>query len=74
MAGIYVLDPVSMVAPSVFLHLPSSPNVPGKNMWMIVFCLFPPMTLDGGAEWNDLFGGSVIRRKCMDWYSGTLPP
>jgi hypothetical protein len=44
-AGIYILGPVSMLAPSVFLHVPSSPIVSGENTWLFLFCLFPPMTL-----------------------------
>lgn len=44
LAGIYILGPVAMLAPSVFLHAPSSANVPGENTWMFLFCLFPPMT------------------------------
>lgn len=45
LAGIYILGPVSMLAPVVFLHVASSPKVPGENIWTLLFCLFPPMTL-----------------------------
>jgi hypothetical protein len=55
LAGIYVLGPVSMLAPSAFLHVPSSPNVPGENIWMLLFCLFPPMTL-----WMALLNGMIF--------------
>ena len=55
LAGIYILGPVSMMAPSVFLHDPSSPNVPGENTWMFLFCLFPPMTL-----WMALLNGMLF--------------
>jgi hypothetical protein len=55
LAGIYILGPVSMVAPSVFLHVPSSPNVPGENIWMFLFCVFPPMTL-----WMAVLNGMIF--------------
>jgi hypothetical protein len=55
LTGIYILGPVSMLAPSVFLHVPSSPNIPGENMWMILFCLFPPMTL-----WMAVLNGMIL--------------
>jgi hypothetical protein len=54
LAGIYILGPVSMLAPSLFLHVPSSPNVPGESTWMLLFCLFPPMTL-----WIALLNGMI---------------
>jgi hypothetical protein len=55
LVGIYILGPVSMLAPSVFLHVSSSPNVPGENTWMFLFCLFPPMTL-----WLALLNGMIV--------------
>ena len=55
LAGIYILGPVSMLAPSVFLHVPSSPNVPGEGAWMFFFCLFPPMTL-----WMTVLNGMIF--------------
>jgi hypothetical protein len=55
LAGIYVLGPISMLAPSVLLHVPSSPIVPGEKTWMIVFCLFPPMTL-----WMAVLNGMIF--------------
>ena len=55
LAGIYILGPVSMLAPSVFLHVPSSPNIPGENTWTFLFCLFPPMTL-----WMALLNGMLF--------------
>src|SRR5947209_1821697 len=45
LAGIYILGPVSMISPSLFIHGTSSSNVPGENTWIILFCFFPPMTL-----------------------------
>jgi hypothetical protein len=55
LAGIYILGPVSMLAPSVFLHASSSANVPGENTWMFLFCLFPPMTL-----WMAVLNGMIF--------------
>jgi hypothetical protein len=55
LAGIYILGPVSMLAPSEFLHTPSSPNVPGENIWLLFFCLLPPMTL-----WLALLNGMIF--------------
>lgn len=55
LAGIYILGPVSMLAPSVFLHAPSSANVPGENTWMFLFCLFSPMTL-----WMAVLNGMIF--------------
>jgi hypothetical protein len=55
LAGIYILGPISMLAPSIFLHVPSSPNVAGGNTWMFLFCLFPPMTL-----WMALLNGMLL--------------
>lgn len=54
-AGIYILGPVSMLAPSVFLHAQSSVNVPGENTWMFLFCLFPPMTV-----WMAVLNGMIF--------------
>jgi|SRR5580692_9077763 hypothetical protein len=55
LAGIYILGPVSMLAPSVFLHVPSSLNIPGENAWKFLFCLFPPMTL-----WMAVLNGMIF--------------
>lgn len=55
LAGIYILGPISMLAPSVFLDGPSSPDVPGENAWVFLFCLFPPMTL-----WMAVLNGMII--------------
>jgi len=55
LAGIYILGPVSMLAPSIFLHVPSSPNIAGENTWMFLFCLFPPMTL-----WMAVLNGTIF--------------
>jgi hypothetical protein len=55
LAGIYILGPVSMLTPSVLVHVPSSPNIPGENLWMVLFCLFPPMTL-----WMAVLNGMIF--------------
>ena len=55
LAGIYILGPVSMLAPSVLLHVPSSPNIPGESTWILLFCLFPPMTL-----WMAVLNGMIF--------------
>ncbi len=55
LAGIWVLGPVSMVLPSVFLRAPLSPNIPGEKTWTILFCLFPPMTL-----WMAVLNGMIF--------------
>jgi hypothetical protein len=55
LAGIYILGPVSMLAPSIFLHVPSSPNIAGENTWTFLFCLFPPMTL-----WMAVLNGTIF--------------
>ena len=55
LAGIYILGPVSMLAPSLLLHAPAAPNVPGENVWLILFCLFPPMTL-----WMAVLNGMIF--------------
>lgn len=55
LAGIYILGPVSMLVPSVFLRVPASPNVPGEKAWMFLFGLFPPMTL-----WLAVLNGMIF--------------
>ena len=55
LSGIYVLGPISTMAPSVFLHAPSSPSTPGGNFWVVLICLFPPMTL-----WISLLNGMLF--------------
>jgi hypothetical protein len=55
LAGIWVLGPVSMLLPSVFFQALSSPNIPGERTWMILFCLFPPMTL-----WMAVLNGMIF--------------
>jgi hypothetical protein len=45
LAGIYILGPTAMLAPSAFFYGPSSPSMPGDNLWLLLFCLFPPTTL-----------------------------
>ena len=53
LAGIYVLGPISMLAPSAFVH--ASTSIPGERVWMLLFCLFPPMTL-----WMALLNGMIF--------------
>ena len=55
LTGIYILGPVSMLVPSVFLRVQASSNVPGEKAWMFLFCLFPPMTL-----WLALLNGMIF--------------
>jgi hypothetical protein len=55
LTGIYILGPISMLAPSLFLHAPSSVSIPGEKFWMLLFCLFPPMTL-----WMALLNGMIF--------------
>jgi hypothetical protein len=45
LVGIYILGPASMLVPSLLLHGAASVNVPGEKLWLLAFCLFPPMTL-----------------------------
>ena len=45
LVGVYVLGPISMLAPSVFFHTSNAAIVPGENVWLVLFCLFPPITL-----------------------------
>lgn len=44
-----------MLAPSLILHVPSSPWIPGESLWMVLFCLFPPMTL-----WMAVLNGMIF--------------
>ncbi len=55
LAGIYILGPISMLAPSLFVHAPSAVSIPGEKTWMLLFCLFPPMTL-----WIALLNGMIF--------------
>jgi hypothetical protein len=55
LAGIYILGPTSMLAPSAFFYGPSSPSIPGENLWLLLVCLFPPMTL-----WLALLNGMIF--------------
>ena len=55
LAGVYILGPVSMLAPSVLLHVPSSPSIPGESIWLLFFCLLPPLTL-----WFALLNGMIF--------------
>lgn len=54
LAGIYALGPVSMLIPSQFINAPSAASVPGEWAWVLLFCLFPPMTL-----WLALLNGMI---------------
>lgn len=55
LTGIYLLGPISMLAPSAFVHNHSSASVPGGKIWLVLFCLFPPMTL-----WISLLTGMIF--------------
>jgi hypothetical protein len=43
--GIYVLGPVSMFTPSLLGLATGTATTPGDKLWILAFCLFPPMTL-----------------------------
>lgn len=45
LAGIYILGPVLMFAPSALIRLPSSPDIPLSILFIVLICIFPPMTL-----------------------------
>lgn len=53
--GIYTLGPISMIAPSFFLHAPSSISIPGEKILLVAICLFPPMTL-----WMAMLNGMIF--------------
>lgn len=55
LAGIYILGPVSMLAPFVFAKVPSSPSGLGGNLIIVLLCLFPPTTL-----WFSLLNGTLF--------------
>lgn len=55
LAGIYILGPVSMLAPSAFVRIPSSPAGSGGNLILVLLCLFPPSTL-----WFSLLNGMLF--------------
>ena len=55
LAGIYILGPALMMAPSAFIHGRASVSVPGGNIWLVLFCLFPPMTL-----WMAVLNGMIF--------------
>src|ERR1700754_3251877 len=52
LAGIYILGPVSMLAPLAFARIPSSPAGSGGTLILVLLCLFPPTTL-----WFSLLNG-----------------
>jgi len=39
------LGPTAMFIGASFTHLSPSTSLPGEWLWLIMFCLFPPMTL-----------------------------
>ena len=45
LAGIYILGPTAMFAASAFTHIQHSTGSPGDWIWLVIFCLLPPMTL-----------------------------
>jgi|SRR6202142_3552459 len=55
LAGIYILGPVSMLAPLAFGRIPSSPAHSGGNLILVLLCLFPPTTL-----WFSLLNGMIV--------------
>lgn len=55
LAGIYILGPVSMLAPSVLARTSSSPAHPGGSLILVLLCLFPPATL-----WFSLLNGMIF--------------
>jgi hypothetical protein len=55
LAGIYILGPVSMMAPAAFIHGSSSPANSGGNLILVLLCLFPPTTL-----WFSLMNGMMF--------------
>ena len=55
LAGIYILGPVSMMAPAAFVHGLSSPANSGGNLILVLLCLFPPTTL-----WFSLLNGMIF--------------
>jgi hypothetical protein len=55
LAGIYILGPVSMMAPLAFAKVPSSPSGLGGNVIVVLLCLFPPTTL-----WFSLLNGTLF--------------
>jgi hypothetical protein len=55
LAGIYILGPVSMLAPLAFVHAPPSPANSGGTLILILLCLFPPTTL-----WLSLLNGMIF--------------
>jgi hypothetical protein len=55
LAGIYILGPVCMMAPSALAKTSSSPVNSGGNWILILLCLFPPTTL-----WFSLLNGMIF--------------
>jgi len=55
LAGIYILGPVSMLAPLAFSRIPTSPANSGGNLMIVLLCLFPPSTL-----WFSLLNGMLF--------------
>ncbi len=53
LAGIYILGPISMLAPSLFVQSPK--YIPGEKLWAFLFCLFPPISL-----WMGLLNGMIF--------------
>jgi hypothetical protein len=53
LAGVYIIGPTAMLAPSLFMHHP--PYIPGERLFLIAFCLFPPMTL-----WIAVLNGTIF--------------
>jgi hypothetical protein len=55
LVGIYILGPVSMLAPLAFARIPSPPAGSGGTLILVLLCLFPPTTL-----WFSLLNGMIF--------------
>jgi len=55
LVGIYVLGPVSMLAPLALVRIPPSPVNTGGTLILVLLCLFPPTTL-----WFSLLNGMIF--------------
>ena len=65
LAGIYILGPVCMMGPALFVQVPHSPSNFGGNLLLILLFLFPPTTL-----WYSLLNWTIFSVLVA---TGTLP-